>query len=30
VVLMLQTMGDSRLQRDDDLASALARDADGR
>ena len=30
VVLMLQTMGDSRLQRDADLASALARDADGR
>ena len=30
VVLMLQTMGDSRLTRDADLASALARDADGR
>ena len=30
VVLMLQTMGDSRLQRDADLAAALARDADGR
>jgi CubicO group peptidase (beta-lactamase class C family) len=30
VVLMLQTMGDSGLQRDRDLAAALARDADGR
>ncbi|WP_310473765.1 serine hydrolase domain-containing protein [Sandarakinorhabdus sp.] len=30
VVLMLQTMGDSRLQRDADLAAALARDAAGR
>ncbi|WP_303808009.1 serine hydrolase [Sandarakinorhabdus limnophila] len=30
IVLMLQTMGDSRLQRDADLASALARDAAGR
>lgn len=30
VVLMLQTMGDSTLPRDRDLAAALARDADGR
>jgi CubicO group peptidase (beta-lactamase class C family) len=30
VVLMLQTMGDSTLPRDKDLAAALARDADGR
>ncbi len=30
VVLMLQTMGDSSLARDKDLATALARDADGR
>ncbi|MFZ4383236.1 MAG: serine hydrolase domain-containing protein, partial [Sandarakinorhabdus sp.] len=30
VVLMLQTMADSRLKRDVDLAAALARDADGR
>ena len=30
VVLMLQTMGDSNLKRDVDLAAALSRDADGR
>ena len=30
VVLMLQTMADSRLKRDVDLAAALAADAEGR